>query len=189
MTGEEVTDMEERNKSDLESYIFHINRICDMLSDKGCMGKNATIKECYGKLGLFASAEDVLIYIHNARVDLVNKGDIKRDVDDIALTALLVISLYTDTEPKEIVCAQIDLYKLKNKRYGNSFAECFAKDGYPYAFGHLQEKANRICSLLTLNDEAKEEPILDSYKDLLGYCILTLVEIRKAEFENDVQGI
>lgn len=181
--------MEEQNKSDLESYISHINRICDMLSDNGDKRKIDTLRECYGKLGLFASAEDFLIYIHNARVDLVNRGDIKRDIDDIALTALLVISLYTDTEPKKIVDAQIDLYKLKNKRYGNSFAECFIKDGYPYAFGHLQEKANRICSLLTLNDEAKEEPILDSYKDLLGYCILTLVEISKTEFENDVQGI
>lgn len=181
--------MEEQNKSDLESYIFHINRICDMLSDKGCVGKIATLRECYGKLGLFASAEDFLVLIHNARVDLVNESNIKIDIDDIALTALLVISLYTDTEPKEIVESQIDLYKLKNKRYGNSFAECFAKDGYPYAFGHLQEKANRICSLLTIDDEAKEEPILDSYKDLLGYCILTLVEISKADFENDVQGI
>ncbi len=32
--------------------------------------------------------------------------------------------------------------------------------------------------LLTLNEDAKEEPVLDSYKDLLGYCILTLIEIK-----------
>lgn len=160
-----------------------------MLVDEKNKVKYATIRECYGKLGLFASAEDFLVYIQNARIDLEYNGNIKEDIEDVASTALLVISMYTNTEPSEIIKSQIELYKLKNRRYGNSFAECFAKDGCPYAFGHLQEKANRICSLLTINDEAKDEPILDSYRDLLGYCILTLVEISRAEFEHDVQNI
>lgn len=181
--------MAAQNKSDLDSYVYHINRIGAMLAEDGNKEKYGCIRECYGKLGLYASAEDFLACIHNARVDLRDNGDIKEDIDDIASTALLVISLYTNTLPEDIISSQVELYEMKNRRYGNSFAECFAKDGFPYAFGHLQEKANRICSLLTLNDEAKEEPILDSYKDLIGYCILTLVEISKTEFENDVQGI
>ena len=96
----------------------------------------------------------------------------------MAMEALLTLSWYIVSDYNDIIGSQIELFKTKNKRYGNAFSECFAKDGYPYAFGHLQEKINRICSLLTLNEDAKEEPVIDSYKDLLGYCILTLIEIK-----------
>lgn len=167
------------NNKDLDLYIVIINNIGKMVSEHQEDETFQSVKECYGKLGLYASAKDFLCLLENVRKSASNNDvdDVRAGINAIAMVALQVISLYMNTEPIEIVKSQVELYKLKNRRYGNSFAECFAKDGYPYAFGHLQEKVNRICSLLMIGDEAKDEPILDSYKDLLGYCILTIKEI------------
>lgn len=143
------------------------------------------LKESYGKLGLYASAADFVQDIYYVRKMAEDDGTQREGIRKLGLDALCALHLYSGEPVGKIIEKQIDLYSLKNKRYGNSFSECYALDGLPYALGHLQEKINRICSLLMLNDTAKDEPIVDSYKDLLGYCVLTLCEITQEEVKDD----
>ena len=171
--------MVEQSNEDSKRYAYHIYRIEDMYKSPSHTEEVSSIRECYGKMGLCASASDFLRMIACARLHRECKEGLSECIKTLAFETLVVISIYTDTEPSDVIKSQLEMYHLKNKRYGNSFAECFAKDGYPYAFGHLQEKANRICSLLMLGDDANNEPIIDSYRDLFGYCIFTLVEMGK----------
>lgn len=171
--------MAEQNNDDMRLYLSEMTAIGQMCERGDCDGMVKSIREHYGKLGLFSSASDFLRMISVARSCRSDKEELSDVIRTIGFEALLVVSLRENKAVPDVIASQVELYKLKNRRYGNSFAECFAIDGLPYAFGHLQEKANRICSLLTIDDEAKEEPILDSYKDLMGYCILTLVEVAK----------
>lgn len=176
---EEDTDMVEQSNGEYANcYVSTIRHLAEMVECKDNKEQVEAIRECFGKLGLYASASDFLRYMYDIRNIKVNSEELRSYIGSLGMEALLIISWYTGKTYEEIVESQITLFKVKNKRYGNSFVECFAKDGYPYAFGHLQEKINRICALLALDDEVKEEPIIDSYKDLLGYCVLTLVEIK-----------
>lgn len=179
---EEDTDMVEQNNNGCceyaNKYIFVIRRLADMIECKDNAAFVSSLREDFGKLGLFSSAANFLRLMYEIRASSKDKETLRSHISVIAMEALLTLSWYIVSDYNDIIESQIELFKTKNKRYGNAFSECFAKDGYPYAFGHLQEKINRICSLLTLNEDAKEEPVLDSYKDLLGYCILTLIEIK-----------
>lgn len=139
------------------------------------------LKESYGKLGLYASAADLVQDIYYVRKVAENVETLREGVRKIGLDALCTLHLYSGEPVGKIIEKQVELFSMKNKRYGNSFSECYALDGLPYALGHLQEKINRICSLLMLNEKAEDEPIVDSYKDLLGYCVMTLCEITKEE--------
>ena len=160
----------------VNSYIFEIRRLTDIIKCNTNLG--SSLREDFGKLGLFSSAAIFLRLMYDIRASTEDKEALRHKIQEMAMVALLTLSWYIVSDYNDIIGSQIELFKTKNKRYGNAFSECFSKDGYPYAFGHLQEKINRICSLLILNDDAKEEPVLDSYKDLLGYCILTLIEIK-----------
>lgn len=179
---EEDTDMVEQNNNGCceyaNKYIFEIRHLADMIECKDNATFVSSLREDFGKLGLFSSAANFLRLMYEIRASSEDKETLRNHISVMAMEALLTLSWYIVSDYNDIIGSQIELFKTKNKRYGNAFSECFSKDGYPYAFGHLQEKINRICSLLTLNEDAKEEPILDSYKDLLGYCILTLIGIK-----------
>lgn len=100
----------------------------------------------------------------------------------MAANAMQAIMVIENIGKRELCSRQLALYELKNRRYGNSFAKCFFMFGWAYALGHLHEKYDRIVSLMNLEEEAADEPILDSFKDFLGYCLLIMVEqIRKGE--------
>ena len=172
-------DMVEQSNEYTNRYKSILDNIRCMIVDDANEELYESYREDFGKLGLFASAGGFLKTMYYIRKGKDDMNVLKPLIYQMAVEALLAISWYTENTLSDIVDSQLALFKIKNKRYGNSFAECFSKDGFPYAFGHLQEKINRICSLLILNDEAKEEPVIDSYKDLLGYCVLTLIEIEK----------
>lgn len=175
-------DTVERNKEPLGEYqslyIDLINHVRDMTYSRDNDGVVISMREDFGKIGLFASAANFLQIMHDLR-STEDDELVRKYVSGMAMECLLTISWYTGKLCEQIVNAQVELFLVKNKRYGNAFSECYRKDGRAYAFGHLQEKINRICSLLVLDEEAKEEPLIDSYKDLLGYCILTLMEIKE----------
>lgn len=100
----------------------------------------------------------------------------------MAANAMQAIMVIEHIGKRKLCRRQLGLYELKNRRYGNSFAKCFSKFGWAYALGHLHEKYDRIVSLMNVEEEAVDEPILDSFKDFLGYCLLIMVEqIKKGE--------
>lgn len=73
----------------------------------------------------------------------------------------------------------IELYKAKNKAYGNSFGETFAKLGIISAITRISDKHNRLVNLATNKDvDNLGESIEDTLRDMANYCIMTLVELR-----------
>lgn len=73
----------------------------------------------------------------------------------------------------------IELYKAKNKAYGNSFGETFAKLGIISAITRITDKHNRLVNLATNPDvDNLGESIEDTLRDMANYCIMTLVELR-----------
>lgn len=160
-----------------DHYVSVINELYAMAEEHNNKENAYMLKDDFNKLGLFASAAYFLNQMHKARIWASTSEKLQGIIKDMGIASLLTLSWHCDIPCDKIISSQIDLFLLKNKRYGSSFRECYKEDGLPYAFGHLQEKINRICSLLMLNEEANEEPVTDSLKDLLGYCVLTLIEL------------
>ena len=165
--------MAEQN-NDYKTYSLILTKICRMVNEKA--NELEISKELYGKLGFVGSASELLKYMVLMRDAHKRDKSIQTYLFYMAERSLLVMSMFLGETCEELCQKQLALYEVKNRRYGNSFRECFEKDGYPYAFGHLQEKINRICSLAASGEVVENEPLIDSYKDLLGYCVLTIME-------------
>ena len=80
---------------------------------------------------------------------------------------------------KEITDKMFETFKAKNHDYGSSFSNLFNECGMTYAYGHMEEKLERVKSLM--KDEAKVngEGMKDSLLDLANYAILTIMELDK----------
>lgn len=68
-----------------------------------------------------------------------------------------------------------DTLSRKNHDYGDSFAKIYEKYGDLSSLIRLTDKIGRLETLAS-GKEAKvlDEPLVDVYKDIAGYCILTL---------------
>ena len=83
------------------------------------------------------------------------------------------------TELIEEVCNEVkDLLIRKNHDYGNSFSKQYEKYGLLSGIIRMDDKMSRIENLMK-RDAKVDESIEDSIRDLAGYAILTLVEMRK----------
>jgi len=78
-----------------------------------------------------------------------------------------------------VVCDEVrDLLIRKNHDYGDSFSKQFEKYGLLSGIIRMDDKMSRIENLMK-RDAKVDESIEDSIRDLAGYAILTLVEMRK----------
>jgi DNA-directed RNA polymerase delta subunit len=76
-----------------------------------------------------------------------------------------------------IIGELFDIYKKKNKDYGNSFTDLYQKFGLTSSVIRLSDKLNRLENLCkTETIEVKDESINDTLMDLANYAILTLIE-------------
>lgn len=169
---EDLVMVEQSN--DYKTYSLILHKVCKMVKEQAD-GLEVSM-ELYGKLGFAGSASELLKLMVLMRNANKSGKSIQRFLFAMAEKSLFVASMYLNETCESLCQKQLDLYEVKNRRYGNSFRECFVRDGYPYAFGHLQEKINRICSLASSGEVVEDEPLVDSYKDLLGYCVLTIME-------------
>lgn len=160
--------------NDYKAYSLILHKVCRMINEQA--NDLEVSRELYGKLGFVGSASELLKLMVLLRDAHKHGKSIQRFLFTMAERSLVVMSMYLNEACESLCQKQLDLYEVKNRRYGNSFRECFVKDGYPYAFGHLQEKINRICALASSGEVVENEPLIDSYKDLLGYCVLTIME-------------
>lgn len=80
---------------------------------------------------------------------------------------------------KSIVEEMLETYKKKNHDYGNSFETLCDKFGLLAAAIPLNNKIERINSLITKKENKVNESIEDSLKDLANYAIMTLIYINK----------
>jgi transcriptional regulator with XRE-family HTH domain len=67
------------------------------------------------------------------------------------------------------------LLEKKNHDYGDSFKRIFDEFGDLSTFIRLTDKMGRLATLLKGEEQIKDEPIDDVYRDIAGYCILSLV--------------
>ena len=81
---------------------------------------------------------------------------------------------------KQIVSEMADTYEKKNADYGNSFETTLDKWGVNIGLARIEDKFNRITSLLSSSDQkVKDESIDDTLKDMATYTIMLLMWLQK----------
>jgi hypothetical protein len=81
------------------------------------------------------------------------------------------------------VCDELSkIYEAKNKDYGDSFTKSFDKFGMVMPLIRLEDKLNRLESLV-INGEARVhgESMIDTLMDLANYAIMTIMVLDKEE--------
>ena len=90
------------------------------------------------------------------------------------------------TEPDKVtthasICSDLTaLYERKNHDYGDSFGKGFAEYGMTMPCIRLEDKLNRLKSLLKSGAQVKDESIDDTLMDLANYAIMTLIERKES---------
>lgn len=82
---------------------------------------------------------------------------------------------------KKITNEMLELYKIKNKNYNNSFSKSFEEFGMIMPLIRISDKLNRMKSIVKQSDNANvgDESLRDSIIDCACYCVLTLMELEK----------
>ena len=75
------------------------------------------------------------------------------------------------------ICSDLTaLYERKNHDYGDSFGKGFKEYGMTMPCIRLEDKLNRLKSLLKSGAQVNDEYIDDTLMDLANYAIMTLIE-------------
>ena len=83
---------------------------------------------------------------------------------------------------KEICEKLNEIYKQKNRAYGNSFVETYEDLGIISAVTRISDKFNRLKTLAKNKDIPHgDESISDTLLDMANYCIMTYMEVSKNE--------
>lgn len=89
---------------------------------------------------------------------------------------------------KQVVSEMADTYEKKNADYGNSFETTLDKWGVNIGLARIEDKFNRITSLLSSSDQkVKDESIEDTLKDMATYAIMLLMWMKKSKKDVSVQ--
>jgi hypothetical protein len=77
---------------------------------------------------------------------------------------------------KAITNSMLELYKLKNKNYGNSFDKTLDEDGLLVAKIRMSDKLNRFSNLIKQESSGTvDESVVDTLLDLANYAIMTVI--------------
>ena len=75
------------------------------------------------------------------------------------------------------ICEDLnEIYARKNHDYGDSFGKGYAEYGMVMAVIRLEDKLNRLKSLIKAEALVKDESINDTLMDLANYAIMTVIE-------------
>lgn len=85
----------------------------------------------------------------------------------------------TDSNFKDILKKMEETYKAKNADYGNSFEHSLYEFGLVAAVVRMNDKMNRIKSLIKSEAKVKDESIKDTLLDLANYSVMTLAWLNK----------
>ena len=90
----------------------------------------------------------------------------------------LKISMEKNVEQFREVCDNItEVYAMKNHDYGNSFDNTLNEFGLIAGVVRMNDKMNRIKTLVKKDAKIKDESIRDTLLDLATYCIMTSIWI------------
>ena len=125
--------------------------------------------------GVFIKQEGLsyTVYIHYGRIKKVEPPiespklkDVPKAIDSAVSKFEMLARSYTENLSETLVA--------KNADYGNSFEKSYEKHGLVSAVIRLEDKLNRLESLLK-NEAQVNESIDDTLLDIAGYAILTLI--------------
>lgn len=85
----------------------------------------------------------------------------------------------------DITTNMAKVYAAKNHDYGNSFDCSLNKFGLIAGLIRMEDKMNRLESLINKEAMVKDESIRDTLLDLASYCIMTVMWLNKKEISND----
>ena len=80
----------------------------------------------------------------------------------------------------QLICMELnELYRKKNRDYGDSFHETFMEEGMAAARIRIGDKFRRFKQLTKPNAQqyVKDESIRDTLIDLANYAIMTILEL------------
>lgn len=76
------------------------------------------------------------------------------------------------------------IYKRKNADYGNAFQEQVQEYGQIAPLIRIEEKFKRYKNLVLIGKgEVEDETLQDTLLDLANYCVLTVIELRRSDYE------
>ena len=79
-------------------------------------------------------------------------------------------------------------YIAKNNDYGNSFSKSFEKYGITCAMVRMEDKWNRLESLVSGKKQmVSDESIKDTLLDLANYAIMTYMELENQDFDKQAK--
>lgn len=102
----------------------------------------------------------------------VKKKTVREAVREIAEMCVLVSCSFFD-KPYDVMKSMSDTYRKKNHDYGDSFSQTVKKYGYVSCLTRLYDKLNRLKN----NDYLVNETTEDTAKDIIGYLVLTIMEM------------
>lgn len=126
---------------------------------------------------------------HESSSGVIQTEEISEIVSEVAAKKNEKVEILPDSKdiPKSIskadkhsgICVDLNnIYKAKNKDYGDSFGKGFAEYGLLMAIIRLEDKLNRIKALYKNGGQSvKGESLVDSLKDLSNYSIMTVIEL------------
>jgi hypothetical protein len=78
----------------------------------------------------------------------------------------------------DVICQKLtELYTNKNRDYGDSFGRGYKEYGMLMPVIRLEDKLNRIKSLIKNEAAVKDESLIDTLMDLANYSIMTIIEL------------
>lgn len=83
----------------------------------------------------------------------------------------------SDSSFKDILTEMQELYESKNKDYGNSFSDTIKEFGFIPAIARINDKFNRVKSMVKGQQMNIEESLRDNLMDIANYCVLTIMEL------------
>lgn len=94
-------------------YIFEIRHLADMIECKDNAAFVSSLREDFGKLGLFSSAANFLRLMYEIRASSEDKETLRIHISVMAMEALLTLSWYIVSDYNDIIESQIELFKPK----------------------------------------------------------------------------
>ena len=83
-------------------------------------------------------------------------------------------------EKHKTICEELtQIYRSKNKDYGDSFTKSFEKYGLTSSAIRLGDKFYRFENLINEAALVNDESIEDTLMDMANYCIMTLIEMEE----------
>lgn len=79
---------------------------------------------------------------------------------------------------EKLMAEMLEIYRAKNKDYGDSFSESFEEFGLIAPVVRMTDKMNRIKSLSKKGGrQVSDESLRDSLMDLANYALMTVIEL------------